>query len=94
MAKVYGKKEYIGEISKLKDNPKKNKLKVTKDLTLKKGQYLSLESVADQIKDLKEGAEKQRISEDYAAERIAKLEESRDKYGLLFTITYTPVTEG
>lgn len=90
--KTYGKKEYIGQISKRKDGSG-NYLKITKDFSLKKGQYINLESVADQIKGYEEAAEAKRVTEDYAADQIAKLKESKDKYGLLFTLTYQEVTE-
>lgn len=92
MAKKYGKKEYVGQISKRKDG-KGNYLKVSKDFTLKKGQYLNLESVADQIKGYEEAVVAGRLKEDYASEQIEKLKESKDKFGLLFTVTYQEVTE-
>lgn len=95
MAKKYGKKVYIGNISKTKDG-KGSYLKVSSDvkLDLKKGTYLNLESVADQIKNYQEAAEAGRLSEDFVAEKIADLKKSKEEYGLLFTVTYTPVTEG
>jgi anaerobic ribonucleoside-triphosphate reductase len=94
MAKKYGKKVYIGNINKTKDG-KGSYLKISNDvnLKLKKGEYVNLESVADQIKGLEEAAEAGRLSDDYVADRIAELQKSKDEYGLLFTVTYTPVTE-
>lgn len=94
MAKKYGKKQYIGNIHKTKDG-KGSYLKTSQDvkLDLKKGTFINLESVKDQIAGLHEAVEAGRMKEDVAADKIANLEESRDKYGLLFTVTYTPVTE-
>lgn len=92
MAKKYGKKQYVGTISKRKDG-KGNYLKVQNDIKLTKGQFLNLESVADQIKGYEEGAQAGRITEDFAADQIKKLQESKDKFGLLFTVTYQEVTE-
>lgn len=94
MAKVYGKKQYIGNINKTKDG-KGSYFKISKDvdLKLKKGTFLNLESVAQQIEDLQKAQEAGRLSEDVVAAKIADLEKSKKEYGLLFTVTYTPVTE-
>jgi hypothetical protein len=94
MPKKYGKKVYIGNINKTKDG-KGSYLKVSKDvkLDLKKGEYINLESVADQIKGWEEAVEANRVSADFADEKIAELKKSKEEYGLLFTVTYTPVTE-
>lgn len=94
MAKKYGKKIYIGNINKTKDG-KGSYLKVSSDvkLDLKKGTFLNLESVADQIASYKEAVEAGRLSEDFVADKIAELEKSKKEFGLLFTVTYTPVTE-
>lgn len=94
MAKKYGKKIYIGNINKTKDG-KSSYFKVSNDvkLDLKKGEYINLESVKQQIENYKEAVEAGRLSEDYVTEKIAELEKSRDEYGLLFTVTYQKVTE-
>lgn len=93
MPKKYGKKQYIGNINKRQDGSG-SYLKISaKEITLKQGQFINLESVADQIKGWQEGAEAGRCSEDKAADEIAKLEKSKKDYGLLFTLTYQEVTE-
>lgn len=93
MAKVYGKKQYVAKISKRKDGTG-SYLKVgQKDFTLKAGQFLNLESVADQIKGLQEALEAGRLSEDVVTDRIAKLEKDKKEYGLLFDVTFQEITE-
>lgn len=93
MAKKYGKKQYIGNISKRKDGSG-SYLKISNDFSFKKGQFINLESVADQIKGYEEAAEAGRMPEEKAADKIADLKKSKEEYGLLFTLTYQEVTEG
>lgn len=93
MAKVYGKKTFVGNINKRKDGSG-SYFKVNNDFQLKKGMFVNLASVADQIKDLKDAEATGRLTEDVVAERIARLENDKNNYGLLFTVYHQEISEG
>ena len=74
----------IGSVNKptpgmLEKNPKAGRyIKISEDVVLKKGQYVNLESVADQIEGLQRAMEAGKLSEDYVQKQIERLEKTPD----------------
>lgn len=72
------KRVIVGSIIKNKDNTKPDYIKMDKDVVLKKGQYLNLESKKLQIEKLEAAGKAGKLSEDLVEKMRANLEKIPD----------------
>ena len=72
------KRVIVGSIIKNKDNTKPDYIKMDKDVVLKKGQYLNLESKKLQIEKLEAAGKAGKLSEDLVEKMKANLEKIPD----------------
>lgn len=64
----------IGSVVKSKETGKSDYIKINQDITLKKGQTLSLQSAKSQLESLQAAVKAGKLQADYAEELIAKVE--------------------
>ena len=67
----------IGSVNKAKEGNSRY-IKISEDITLKKGQYVNLESPSDQIAGLQQAMQEGKLSEDYALKQIERLRKTPD----------------
>lgn len=72
------KRVIVGSIVKNKDSSKPDYIKMDKDVVLKKGQYLNLESKKFQIEKLEAAGQAGKLSEDLVEKMKANLEKIPD----------------
>ena len=78
------KKTQVGSICKSKEDSRRFYLRIRNDekapdsITLRKGQYLNLESKEHQLEDLDKALSEERLSSDFAAKRRESIEKIPD----------------
>ena len=71
------KRREIGSVVKGKDG-KPDYIKINSDVTLKKGQYVNLESPKQQIESLQAAVESGKLTAEYGEKLLARLEATPD----------------
>lgn len=74
---AYSRKR-IGQILKSKNPGEIDYIKIDEDITLKKGDFLSLENKASQLASIQKGIESGKLSEDLAAKLTEQAEKIPD----------------
>lgn len=68
------KREKVGSILKSKNQGEPDYIQISKDIALKKGDYLSLESKSSKIKGIKAGLESGKLSEEFGNKLLEEAE--------------------
>jgi hypothetical protein len=90
MANTYGKKTYVGKVMKGQDG-KADYIVINEDITLKKGEFLKLESKAARLAELQQSFEAGRLKEDKFNDLYEKASKAADS--VRFTIIHQVVTK-